>query len=318
MVSKVDTIPQFQKTAWRDQYRSSSRSLAKRAIYVFARPLLSWRHRRELSPATLRACRPALVLGPRGLPIETRRRWAARRIDVANATILVQGTGTGWDVISWAGLGPRKIVATDLYAFDESWSAVAEHCRSRYGVDVEFRQAPLEDHAFLPDGSIDLCGSDAVLEHCRDVGGVLREAHRVLKRGGTLYSAHGPLWFCASGDHFSGRGGLEHVFNHLMLEPAAYDRYFKSQLQPVEDFQSGGRYVELDLFSRLTTAEYLAKYAEAGFAVDALILEVSSDALAFKRRFPARFAELARHWSGRCSCDDLLIKANIVRLTKPH
>jgi SAM-dependent methyltransferase len=308
----------FEKTAWIDQHRTSSTGFAKRILYVFARPLLSWQHTRLLSRQTLDACKPDLVLGPRGMPLETRRRWAAAHVDLAQATILVQGTGTGWDVVSWAVLRPRRIIATDLYAFHESWSAVAAHCRTRYGVDVSFHQTPVEHHSFLADGSVDLCGSDAVLEHCRDLGSVLAETHRVLKRGGTVYSAYGPLWFCASGDHFSGRGGLEHVFNHLLLEPAAYERYFRAHLQSMEDFQSGGRFVELDLFSRLTTAEYLAKFADAGFRVDSLILEVSRDGLAFKRRFPERFAELTRRWAPRCTPDDFLIKANIVRLTKPR
>ena len=306
----------FEKTAWIEQHRTSSRSLFKRVVYVFARPLLSWQHRRLLSRQTLAACKPALVLGARGMPLETRRRWATAHVDLSRATILVQGTGTGWDVISWAALKPRRIVATDLYAFDESWSAVAEHCRKRFGVDVEFRRAPLEDHSFLPDASVDLCGSDAVFEHCRDLSSVLRETYRLLKSGGTLYTAHGPLWFCAGGDHFSGRGGIEHVFNHVLLDPAAYEQYFRSQITEVEDFQSGGRYVELDLFSKLTTTEYLAKFQEAGFSVDRLILEVSPDALVFKRQYPDRFAQLVQRWSGRCTPDDFLIKGNIVRLIK--
>jgi len=309
-------MTQFEKTAWRKQYRSSSRGLTKRIVYYFTRPLISWHHTRLLSPDTLERCKPDLVIGPRGLPLETRHRWASAKVKRSEATILVQGTGTGWDVISWAVLRPRRIVATDLYPFDESWAAIADHCRKRFGVDVEFRQAPLEDHAFLPDSSVDLCGSDAVFEHCRDLAAVLRETRRVLKRGGTLYTAYGPMWFCASGDHYSGRGGIEHVFNHVLLEPASYRRYFDAQINAVEDFQSGGRYVELDLFSKLTTSEYLAKFSEAGFRVDSLIVEVSSDALRFKRRFPERFAALVARWSPRCMPDDFLIKGNIVRLTK--
>jgi len=92
--------PDFRKTLWLDQHRSSSRGFGKRAIYFFLRPLLSSRHRRLLSPETLDACKPELVLGPRGMPIETRRRWATAHLRVRDSTILVQGTGTGWDVVS--------------------------------------------------------------------------------------------------------------------------------------------------------------------------------------------------------------------------
>jgi SAM-dependent methyltransferase len=306
----------FTNAPWLDYYHSASTGLGKRVIYRIARRLLSWQQRAALSSQTLDEFKPHLVIGPRGFPLETRRAWGSANVPLSDATILVQGTGTGWDVISWAALRPRRIIATDLFSFEDSWHPVADYCKERFRVEVEFRQAPLEDHSFLADGSVDLCGSDAVFEHCRDLGSVLRETHRLLKPGGALYASYGPLWFCAGGDHFSGRGGIQHRFNHVLLDPSAYQDYFKSQLECVEDFQSGGRYVELDLFSKLTTAEYLESYRAAGFRLDSLILEVGRDALAFKRRFPDRFAALARRWAPRCAPDDFLIKANLVRLSR--
>ena len=145
----------------------------------------------------------------------------------------------------------------------------------------------------------------------------MRESHRLVRPGGFLYASYGPLYFCAGGDHFSGRGGLEHSYNHLRLEPGAYRAYLEGHRVAVEDFQDGVRYLELDLFSGLTTREYLACYRETGFVVRDLILELSHQALAFKKRFPGEFREIAESNAGRCAPDDLLIKAHLLILRKP-
>ncbi len=309
---------EFARQDWQAQHRRQSKGRLKRAAYFFLRPLYSWRYSGFLAPETLEAYRPRWVLGSRGMPLETRRRWGARHLrDLRQATLLVQGTGTGWDVLSWARLKPRRIIATDLFPFEESWRQIAAHCWRRYRVPVEFRAAPLEDHDFLDSGSIDFIASDAVYEHCRDLPRVMRESRRLLRPGGFLYASYGPLYFCAGGDHFSGRGGLEHSYNHLRLDPAAYQAYLEAHRGVVEDFQNGVRYLDLDLFSRLATREYLACYREAGFVVRDLILELSRQALAFKKRFPGEFREIWAAQAGRCAPDDLLIKAHLLILQKP-
>jgi SAM-dependent methyltransferase len=231
--------------------------------------------------------------------------------------VLVQGTGTGWDAASWAALRPAKVIATDLFSFAESWEEIARFCRDEFGVPVEFRQAPLEDHAFLADGAVDLCASDAVFEHCTDLAAVLAESRRLLRPRGTIYATYGPMWYAPGGDHFSGRDGLAAVYNHVALEPDAYKAYFDTQRRAEESFQSGGRYVELDLFSKLTTREYVAAYDAAGLKRDALIVELSPDALAFRKRWPDRFADILARNAPRCTTDDLIVKANFVRLRKP-
>jgi len=68
----------------------------------------------------------------------------------------------------------------------------------------------------------------------------MAESARVLRTGGSFYATYGPMWFCAAGDHFSGRGGLEHVFAHVEYDESTYKEYFDSYLLPEEEFQSGG------------------------------------------------------------------------------
>lgn len=304
---------------WLTKHRLMSKGRWKQTLYFCLRPLLSRRYSRLLAPETLEKHRPRWVLGARGMPLETRRRWGAKYLaDLGQATLLVQGTGTGWDVISWARLRPRRIIATDLFPFEEAWREITRYCLERYRVPVEFRTAPLEDHGFLDSGSIDLIASDAVYEHCRDLPQVIRESLRLLRPGGCLYASYGPLYFCAGGDHVSGQGGLEHGYNHLRLNQVAYQRYVEEHRPAVEATFGGVPYLEMDLFSRLTTAEYLTIYREAGLVVKELILEVSQQALDYKKQFPREFQEILEKYAGRLIPDDCLIKAHLLILQKPE
>jgi SAM-dependent methyltransferase len=298
-----------------EQYEACRTGLLKQVGYAGLRPLFNMEARRWLTEGTIRAYSPTAVLRERGFPIEARRRWALAQLDVRKSVMLVQGTGSGWDVLTWARFRPKRIIATDLFSFD-SWHEISRYCATKWNVDCEFRRAPLEDHAFLTDGSVDVCVSDAVFEHCRDLGAVLAETRRVLKPGGRLYAGYGPLWFCGAGDHYSGRGGLETLYNHLLLSPADYETYVDERRQNAEGFQDGYRYIELDLFSKLTTGQYLRSFRSAGLSVDALVLELSSRALQFRKAFPLRYRQVLDAARGRCAPDDLIVKANLVKLTR--
>ena len=232
--------------------------------------------------------------------------------------MLVQGTGTGWDVISWAKLRPRHIIATDMFPFEDSWEDITRYCYDHYKVRVDFRLSAIEDVSFLESNSVDFIASDAVYEHCRDLPGVMRESFRILKPGGSIYAGYGPLYYCAGGDHFSGRGGLENCFNHLRLDPEAYQQYLEAYQEEIEDFQGGARYIELNLFSYLTTRQYIDIYREAHFVVKGLILEISPDALRFKKLFSDKFDFIVNKYKDQCCQDDLLIKANLIILQKLH
>lgn len=304
----------FRIADWRAQAKRAASNHAKRIIYGVARPLLELAPRRALSDAFRSRIGPCHTLFDRGLPLESRRRRAVRRMDVGASTILIQGTGSGWDVVSWAMLRPRRILAVDLTEFAESWEQVARHCRDQLKVPVEFRAAPLEDLSFIGSGQVDLCASDAVLEHCTDLPAVLEESRRVLGDTGRFYAAYGPLWWSAGGDHYSGRGGLSEAYNHLVLDPADYRRYFERHLADDEDFQSGGRYVEIDLFSRLSTFEYFAAFDRAGLQRDETWLFVSRNALEFRRRYPARWEALLSRLPPHLVEDDLLVTGHVVYL----
>ena len=107
-----------------------------------------------------------------------------------------------------------------------------------------------------------------------------------------------------------------HGFNHLLLDPQAYQGYLEAHREAVEDFQGGARYIELELFSYLTTRQYLEIYRKAHFVVKELILEISQDALRFKKMYPDKFEFLVNKYQDRCCRDDFLIKTHLVILQK--
>ncbi len=307
-------MTQFQAQEWRSQLADAERADWKEHIYRAVRPIMDKIARRHLEGTLIEKFSPAMVLGERGFPLVARRRWAAGGTDLRGKSILVMGTGTGWDVASWAKFLPSRIVGIDLYEFS-SWPEVKAFCMAKYGVSVELRESSLTDMRFLEDESFDLVASDAVLEHVTDMPGLLREAYRILKPSGLFYAAYGPLWNCAGGDHFSGRGGVPNAYNHILMSPEQYARYLMTNSHEIEDFQCGLRYIELGLFSRLRTEEYLTAFNNAGFAVDALMFEISKEALQFRRSCPALMKELMEKYP-LCDPDDFMVKANFVRLRK--
>jgi SAM-dependent methyltransferase len=308
---------EFRTKPWFSHHGAARAGLLKRLVYFIIRPLLSWKYSRYLSPSTIQAYRPRFCLGTRGLPLESRRSWGSKYLkNMREALVLVQGTGTGWDVISWAKLRPHRIIATDMFPFEDSWEDISRYCYDHYKVRVDFRLAAIEDVSFLENSCMDFIASDAVYEHCRDLPAVMQESCRILKPGGCIYASYGPLYFCAGGDHFSGRGGVKTCFNHLLLDPEAYQRYLETYRGEIEDFQGGARYIELKLFSYLTTRQYIDIYRKAHFVIKELILEISPEALQFKKIDPDKFDFLVNKYKDQCCHDDFLIKTNLIILQK--
>lgn len=309
------TTKNYYNVDWLQKAEETASPLWKEAIYALIDPPTRWLARSRVSGGFAGSMPPgSRFRTERGLSLQARRRHALAGLDVSHATILVQGTGTGWDILSWARLRPKKVIGVDLFGF-ESWPGVKKHCEDRYGVEVEFFESPLESCDFLGDGTVDLAASDAVFEHCKDLDAVMAETRRVLKPGRFVYAAYGPLWNCAGGDHFSGKDGLASSYNHIAISPEEYRRYFDANRGNTENFQDGGRYVELDLFSKLDTNQYLGIYAKNGFGIESLSMEISRRALEFRKTYPDRFAALVKRHPG-LHPDHFLVKSNIIKLRK--
>jgi SAM-dependent methyltransferase len=293
-------------TPWQVRARQSASPIWKRSAYALARPILHARSHRLISGDLFPSIR--WVITDRGLPLETRRRWAARVLPLAGGRIAVAGTGTGWDAVAWRDVSPSFIVGAELFDFRSSWSRIAGEHRG-----VVFVRSALE-HLSVGSGKLDGYVSDMVLEHCRDLDSVLSEAHRALHDDGGLYAAYGPLWNCWGGDHFSGVDGLENGFAHLEMESDEYQDYVTRWRHLKPDAQDGARYIDLDLFSHLTSQGYAAAFDRAGFEIVESAMEVSTKSLEFRRRYPGRFQLIADR--AGVGVDDLLVKGHVVLARK--
>jgi len=103
----------------------------------------------------------------------------------------------GAEVLEIGGAVPRAAVEQLGVA---RWVACELRCGEVVEDGYEVRVADAGDLPF-PDESFDVVFSACAFEHFMDVPAVLREARRVLRPGGVLFTEYGPLWTHATGHH---------------------------------------------------------------------------------------------------------------------
>jgi SAM-dependent methyltransferase len=256
-----------------------------------------------------------LVLPEKGMSILARRQWTNQYLSLKNARILVIGCGSAWDFGSYLRFHPKELVGVDLYNFESCWKQIKNYTiQAELPTKVSFHQADIGALEKLGLGEFDVICSDAVFEHCQEFEKVLNTLYRLLQPKGIIYAAYGPLWYCWGGDHFSGRGGTEQGYNHLLLDPAAYKDYYRTHLRDAAfELQNGGRYIELDLFSKLSSQQYIDSYTKVGFNLKSLIVEFSGKAESL--RSTPIFGQLLEKFP-QLTVDDFLVKSHLVLLEK--
>jgi SAM-dependent methyltransferase len=273
----------------------SFRSQVRGLINLVRQPLHTQRYKQYI-PETDKRWSPTWVFCDLGIPRSQTRQILHKLTHGQIQKIVILGCGTAWDFGQWFRLRPLEIIAVDLYRFDRAWQQVLYYAEQKR-IKTSFIQADLADLSEIPDSWADVVISDAVFEHCKDLQSVLKGAKRILKPQGIIYASYGPLWFSTGGDHFCTRAGLQNAFNHIAMDQEEYQRFFLTHLDGNnEDPQSGGRYVPLDLFSKLSSDQYFELFGFANLHIEVLAIIVSKMSLQFKRIFPEKWAALGRKY----------------------
>jgi len=106
----------------------------------------------------------------------------ARFEEGSGRDVLEIGVGMGADHLEWAKSGPRRLVGVDLTPRAVAWT---DQRLATYGFASELKEGDAE-HLPFPDESFDIVYSWGVLHHSPDTPQAFREAHRVLRPGGSL------------------------------------------------------------------------------------------------------------------------------------
>jgi len=109
-------------------------------------------------------------------------RGFARFEEGSGQDVLEIGVGMGADHLEWARSGPRRLAGVDLTPRAVAWTTQR---LATYGFASELIEGDAERLPF-PDNSFGIVYSWGVLHHSPDTLQAFREAHRVLRPGGTL------------------------------------------------------------------------------------------------------------------------------------
>lgn len=136
-------MTKFYTQDWKTQLSKAESSDWKEVLYRFLRPLLNALARRHLKKTSITQLKPDLVLGEKGFPLIARRRWGIGGKSLNGKTVLINGTGNGWDLANWSKFRPEKIIGVDLFEF-ESWKEVKSFVEEKeYTSGVSFCVSPL-------------------------------------------------------------------------------------------------------------------------------------------------------------------------------
>jgi 2-polyprenyl-3-methyl-5-hydroxy-6-metoxy-1,4-benzoquinol methylase len=317
MIESVDYTPQEYSL---DTYRNYL-TFKRRALDQFVYPWLT-----RLVTAVKVAQSPTvkdfsfsvdrLLFGDRGSGFLCNFRLLKRLIAIEQSNVLIQGCGLGQEAMAWSRCGVASCTGIDLFNFNGAWNQISQAASEVSQTSVSFSQGDICNTG-LPRQSFDLISSGAVWEHVQNFDELMVESHRLIKPNGIVFSTFGPLWYTYSGDHFSHIGGLEHGYNHLLLDEQSYFDWINSFESPEswavseENYFEIRRHIREGIFSYLKPRDYIQK-VERQFRRVQTIAMISPEAIAFRSTYPEQWQRLLDKGLAE---EDLLIKGLILYLS---
>jgi SAM-dependent methyltransferase len=288
------TPPSEFQTAWADHLKDALAGTARH----LGLPRL---------PPGIAALKPewaTMVLHGYGLSrgaLDARGAAAARRLPGAMDILLPGSNMNCRETRIWLARDVASVTCLDIFDWSKAFDRAAPLASIHYKTELRFAHASIEALPF-PDGNFDLVETRAVLEHVANIESAASEMARVLRPGGIALHSIGPLYYAAGGDHCIGAYGPDHVFDHLLLEDAAYqaklrdEAFFASQPQGASD----ARFWAINqIFSFLRADEYIAAF-QRHLRIETALVTIAPEAIAFLAKH-----EDARHRLNTAGLTDL-------------
>lgn len=210
---------------------------------------------------------------------------------IRNSVVLVPGVGYGRNLFQLARFGPSKIIAFDLYSFEEEWRFLSEKIRKEFGVDVVFIKGSFDAVPEEYFAECDFIISEAVLEHVKNFSEFVGYSKKFLKKDGIFYASFGPIWYGPGGDHIY--WGADELFNHLLLSKEEYEHKLVSFPAKLDDDSCDAVFmIKEGLFSYLKAEEYLNTLQNNGFRIEKLFAKMSVPAMHLLESNPSIADEL--------------------------
>lgn len=179
--------------------------------------------------------------------------------DVKRARVLEIGAGRGGKGIAYA-LEGMNVVSLDV---DVESLGVGAQAAQTHGANIRFLAGDGE-RLPLPDDFFDAILLDSVIEHVHHPSAVLRECHRVLKRGGIVFVVFPPFYGPLSG----------HIDDYVMLPwfhllpRAVVKKHLLSLNEPKGFLTSRDAYAVYATLNGLTVFQFKRAAQSAGFRLD--------------------------------------------------
>ena len=259
------------------------------------------------------------ALPSKGFSSKARIKWLNKYKKIKGAKVLNIGVGNGFDIPIWLRYNPKEFTGNDILIYGDSHEIVKRESKAISDTKINLYQKDILDLKVDEVGTFDIIASAAVFEHCQDMEKVAYKCFDLLKPNGMMYASYGgPLWYTYGGDHFSGRDNPKNGFNHLLLGKKEYWEYVKANVELTVDSElkagGGGILVKLDLFSKLSSNEYLEIFKRVGFTVKKLILESCPIAAELIKDKKIRDALLEKY--PNLNEDDFKCRTHIILLEK--
>ncbi|GBE04750.1 hypothetical protein BMS3Abin10_00366 [bacterium BMS3Abin10] len=149
------------------------------------------------------------------------------KIDINNSSILDVGSGRGFALLGFAGIGAKSLIGVDneygihgQIGYEEMYKDLAE----RLALDkyIEYYNSDI-NNVQIEDNSIDIVISNSAVEHIFNLEGCFKKIYRLLKPEGVAHIVYNP-YFCPGGHALQ---TFDFPWGHVILNDEQIKKYLE-------------------------------------------------------------------------------------------